>query len=176
FLLKPVQQSELFDTIWAVLSSSAEGAGLAGRQAPATSTGRSRSLHVLVVEDNELNVQVLRALLDQRGHSVEVAGDGRAALQLAATPGRTYDVMLLDLHMPEMAGFEVAQAIRAHERDIGTHLPIIALTARSSAQDREKALAAGMDDFLSKPVDGEALWSAIDLATADAPPAKRQLS
>ncbi|MGE0396436.1 MAG: PAS domain-containing protein [Kofleriaceae bacterium] len=175
YLLKPVQQSELLETIWFVMSSSENEEAIAE---PATSlaNNRVRGLKVLVAEDNELNVTLLRELLAQQGHVVEVAGDGRDALALATGPGAAYDVMLLDLHMPEIDGFEVVQAIRERERDSGWHLPIIALTARSSARDREKALAAGMDEFLSKPIDVEALWAAIERVTTASPARRRELS
>lgn len=124
------------------------------------------ALHILVAEDNDLNVAVLLELLHRRGHRAEVAGDGRIALELARREGATYDLMLLDLEMPELDGFEVVQAIRESEQGTGNHLPIIALTARSSQRDRERALAAGMDDFLSKPLQVEALWDSIDRATS----------
>jgi two-component system sensor histidine kinase/response regulator len=124
------------------------------------------ALHILVAEDNDLNVAVLLELLHRRGHRAEVAGDGRIALELARREGATYDLMLLDLEMPELDGFEVVQAIRESEQGTGNHLPIIALTARSSQRDRERALAAGMDDFLSKPLQVDALWDAIDRATS----------
>ncbi|UJR85559.1 Hypothetical protein I5071_76390 [Sandaracinus amylolyticus] len=137
---------------------------------------RARSLHILVAEDNELNVTLLEELLGRRGHRVELASDGRTALELATRPGATFDLMLLDLHMPEMDGFEVVQAIRQHERGTNEHLPIIALTARSSKRDREEALAAGMDDFLSKPIEVEALWTAIERMAAHLPPMKRRES
>ena len=80
--------------------------------------------------------------------------------------------MLLDLHMPLMDGFEVVRAIRAHEETTGRHLPIVALTARSSKRDRERCLAAGMDDFLSKPIEADALWAAVDRVLLAFPPAK----
>jgi two-component system sensor histidine kinase/response regulator len=171
YLLKPVQQSELLETIWAVMSSSVEEVPGAESAAPVRA---ARALRVLVAEDNDLNVAVLRELLAQRGHEVEIAGDGRAALDLATRVEATYDVMLLDLHMPELDGFEVVRAIREHERQSGMHLPIIALTARSSARDRERSLAAGMDEFLSKPIEVSELWRAIDAVTAGAPPARRR--
>jgi HPt (histidine-containing phosphotransfer) domain-containing protein len=79
--------------------------------------------------------------------------------------------MLLDLHMPELDGFEVVRAIREHERGTNRHLPIIALTARSSARDRERCLAAGMDEFLSKPMEAARLWAAIDQLMTQWPPA-----
>ncbi len=86
---------------------------------------------------------------------------------------RPRDLILLDLHMPEMDGFEVVRVIRARERESGGHLPIIALTARSLDRDRERSLAAGMDDFLSKPIEVKVLWAAIDRAMTTFPPTTR---
>jgi two-component system, sensor histidine kinase and response regulator len=114
-------------------------------------------------------VVLLRALLSGRGHRAEFVGDGRAALALTAEA--SFDLMLLDLHMPEVDGFEVVRAIRERERTTGTRLPIIALTARSSARDRDRCLASGMDDFLSKPIEPQALWTAMDRVIAAFPPA-----
>jgi CheY-like chemotaxis protein len=173
YLLKPVQQSELLETIWAVMSSTAELDDDVTAAVRPDAARRERSLHILVAEDNELNVALLREPLDQRGHRIEIAGDGRTALELATRSGAAYGVMLLDLHMPELDGLEVVRGIREHERGRGVHLPVIALTARSAKRDREAALAAGMDDFLSKPIQVTALWNAIDRATADAPPLLR---
>ncbi|MDP9174592.1 MAG: response regulator [Planctomycetota bacterium] len=126
--------------------------------APAT------SLHILVAEDNEFNVILLKQLFGQRGHSAHIASNGREAVDLAT--GGTFDLLLLDIHMPEMDGFAVAQAIRKQERASGNHLPIIAFTARTGKTDRERCLASGMDDFLSKPVQAEALWEVIDRVVA----------
>ena len=89
-----------------------------------------------------------------------------AGRRLSWQPAEAFDVLLLDIHLPEMDGFAVAQAIREQERDSGKHLPIIAFTARSGKQDRERCLAAGMDDFLSKPVQAEALWTMIGRVAA----------
>ena len=128
YLLKPVQQSELLEAIWAVMNlehTVPASAGPAGGQPE-----RSWPLRVLVAEDNELNVTLLKELLGSRGHLAQFARDGRAALQLALQG--EFDLMLLDLHMPELDGFEVVQAIRDHERGTNQHLRIIALTARSS--------------------------------------------
>jgi CheY-like chemotaxis protein len=127
-------------------------------------------LRVLVAEDNELNVAVVREVLSRRGARVTVASDGRAAL--AMTEEGSFDLLLLDLHMPELDGFAVVEAIRQRERATGAHLPIIALTARSSGRDRERSIAAGMDDFLSKPIEVGELWSAIDRVVAAFPSAK----
>jgi two-component system sensor histidine kinase/response regulator len=119
---------------------------------------RSPALRVLVAEDNELNLALLQELSTRSGHHARFARDGRAALELALQGG--CDLMLLDLHMPELDGFEVARRIREHEQGTDRHLPIIALTARSSAHDRELCLAAGADEFLSKPIEAAALWAA----------------
>jgi len=118
------------------------------------------ALRILVAEDNELNATLLRELLAQGGHRTEFASEGGAALALALT-GK-FDLLLLDLHMPEMDGFEVVQAIRRHELTSGEHLPIVALTARSSERDRERCIAAGMDEFVPKPIEADALWAVIE--------------
>jgi CheY-like chemotaxis protein len=132
-------------------------------------------LNILVAEDNEFNVTLLQHLFDQKGHRARIACDGREALELATA--ETFDALLLDIHLPEMDGFAVAQAIRERELGSGKHLPIIAFTARSGKQDRQRCLAAGMDDFLSKPVQAEALWEVIErVAAAHAPPEKKDLS
>jgi two-component system sensor histidine kinase/response regulator len=124
---------------------------------------------VLVAEDNELNTALLKELLAQRAYKADFAVNGRDAMDQVVVG--SHDLLLLDLHMPEMDGFEVVRAIRERERETGGHLPIIALTARSSRLDRERSLAAGMDDFLSKPIDVRLLWEAIDRAMATHPPA-----
>src|SRR5262249_42216256 len=117
-------------------------------------------LSILVAEDNEFNAQLLEQLLVRRGHRVRVANNGREALALAEQGG--FDLLLLDVHMPELDGFQVVRAVRDRERTVGGHLPIIALTARSRKEDREQCLAAGMDDFLAKPIQAASLWAAID--------------
>jgi CheY-like chemotaxis protein len=103
--------------------------------------GARRTLRFLVAEDNELNVSLLRELLSHGGHRARFASDGRAALTLVASG--PFDVLLLDLHMPEMDGFEVVRIIRENERTTGKHLPIIALTARSSSRDRGRCSLPG---------------------------------
>jgi CheY-like chemotaxis protein len=105
---------------------------------------------VLLAEDNPINQQVAKRILEQQGHTVTVACDGRAAADLAAQ--HAFDVVLMDVQMPEMDGFEATAAIRAHERTTGAHVPIVALTAHAMRGDRERCLDAGMDAYLSKPV------------------------
>src|SRR5205807_8569214 len=99
-------------------------------------------------------------VLARRGHRVRLANNGREALALAEEG--VFDLLLLDIHMPELDGFGIIEAIRQRERAAGGHLPVIALTARSRKEDRERCLAAGMDDFLTKPVPTAALFEAID--------------
>ena len=108
----------------------------------------------------------MQQLLGRRGHQVRVASNGRDALALAND--HPFDVMLLDIHMPELDGFQVVKAIRERERTTGGRLPIIALTARSQKEDREQCLAAGMDDFLAKPIQAAVLWEVIHTVTGRA--------
>ena len=116
--------------------------------------------HILVAEDDEFSARFMEQLLARRGHRVRTAKDGRQALGLAAEG--TFDLLMLDVHMPELDGFEVVRAIRDRERTAGGHLPVIALTARSRKEDRERCLGAGMDDFLTKPISASELLGAID--------------
>lgn len=123
-----------------------------------------RSLRVLVAEDHEFNSQLLDALLTKRGHRMVLAINGHEALAAVAAGG--VDLVLLDLHMPGLDGFDVIRMVRERERDSGGHVPVIALTARTRAEDRERCLAAGMDDFLAKPIRAADLWAAMDRAVA----------
>jgi PAS domain S-box-containing protein len=120
-------------------------------------------LSILIAEDNEFNAQLIRQLLQRLGHQVTVAGNGIDALSLA-TRG-SYEIMFLDLHMPGLDGFEVIEKLRARERSTGGHLPVVALTARSRKEDRDRCLASGMDEFLGKPVHAGALWATVDRVT-----------
>ena len=119
-----------------------------------------RPLRVLVAEDNELNSMLLDALLTRRGHLVELATSGLQALQ--CLEAGSFDVLLLDLHMPDLDGFQVIARIREREQTTGAHLPVVASTARSRSEERTRCLAAGMDHFLGKPIDSEALWRILD--------------
>jgi CheY-like chemotaxis protein len=105
---------------------------------------------VLVAEDNVVNQRVATLLLERLGCVVDIARDGAQAVEMWSH--RTYDVVLMDCQMPEKDGFEATAAIRRAERGIGTHIPIIAMTANAMTGDRERCLRAGMDSYLSKPV------------------------
>jgi CheY-like chemotaxis protein len=120
-----------------------------------------------VAEDNPYNQALMEDLLPRRGHSVHLACDGRAVL--TALKQNHFDVMLLDIHMPELDGFQVVTVQRQSEQGTGRHLPIIALTAQSVAGERERCLQAGMDDYLTKPVRAAELFTAIDRVVSGQP-------
>ena len=171
-LMKPVMEDELLDAICRARSLpspvaasplvawSSGGDSAKASEANAGIPVSGRRLRVLLAEDNPYNQAVLEDLLPRRGHSVQVASDGRAALR--ALEQNHFDLMLLDIHMPELDGFQVVAAQRQREQGTGRHLPIIALTARSAGGERERCLQAGMDDYLAKPVRAAALFAAID--------------
>jgi PAS domain S-box-containing protein len=141
------------------------------RPPTASESAAATLLRVLVAEDNEFNADLIRQLLQRRGHEVAITTNGIDAVALANS--EKFDLVLLDLHMPGMDGFEVIARLRAEERLTGGHLPVVALTARARAEDRERCFAAGMDEFLAKPVRADALWSTIGRVTAKAATAVR---
>jgi CheY-like chemotaxis protein len=177
-LLKPVQQDELLETIHSVMSVSKKHYRMTRRDdgnsngdsvpAPTATLGPQvvassfgRALRILVAEDNEFNAQLMEKLLVKGGHSVRVVGNGREALALANAAD--FDLLLLDVHMPQLDGFQVIRSIRERERAAadGSHLPVIALTARSRQEDRDLCIAAGMDEFLAKPIQMDGLWAVV---------------
>jgi CheY-like chemotaxis protein/HPt (histidine-containing phosphotransfer) domain-containing protein len=117
-----------------------------------------------VAEDNPTNQKLVSALLDQKGHQVTVVSNGRLAMERAAAD--SFDVILMDVQMPEMSGLEATAAIREKERGTPAHVPIVALTARAMAGDREQCIAAGMDAYVSKPLRADELFAAIDSVIA----------
>src|SRR5262249_17849898 len=120
----------------------------------------SRTMRVLLAEDNEVNQRVAVGLLTRRGHTVGVAGNGRAAVR--ALQREAFDLVLMDVQMPEMDGLEATAAIRARERDTGGHVRIVAMTAHAMAGDRTRCLEAGMDGYLSKPIDQDRLFAVVE--------------
>ncbi len=130
------------------------------RSSPQPARNRWRELKVLVVEDNPINQILAERLVRKRGCGVFIANNGREAL--AALEDRKFDLILMDIQMPEMSGIEVTEAIRGKEKDTGKHIPIIAMTASALNEDRERCLAAGMDAYLTKPIDREALFNTMD--------------
>jgi CheY-like chemotaxis protein/HPt (histidine-containing phosphotransfer) domain-containing protein len=117
---------------------------------------------VLLAEDNPINRRVATFVLEEQGHEVIVAADGRAAVERFQAGG--IELILMDVQMPELDGFEATAAIRRHEQATGGHVPIIGVTAHAMVGDRERCLAAGMDGYVPKPIRAEPLLDAIDEA------------
>ena len=115
---------------------------------------------MLLAEDNYINQELTVTLLEDAGHQVSLATNGREAAEAAARGA--FDVVLMDVQMPEMDGFEATVAIRAAERATGRHLPIVAMTAWAMKGDRERCLAAGMDGYVAKPIQPDELFRAIE--------------
>jgi PAS domain S-box-containing protein len=123
-------------------------------------SGASRVARILIAEDNLVNQRVAAGLLMKRGHQVTVVSNGREAL--AALQAETFELVLMDVQMPDMDGFEATAAIRDWERTTGRHVRIVAMTAHAMTGDKERCLAAGMDGYLSKPIDQRSLYAAVE--------------
>jgi CheY-like chemotaxis protein len=124
-------------------------------------------LRILVAEDNRVNQILIVRLLEKQGHTTVVASNGLEAL--AALDKQAFDVVLMDVQMPEMDGFEAATIIRQREDGAAARQPIIAITAHAMKGDRERCLAAGMDSYVSKPICPEELFEAIDALVRENP-------
>jgi len=148
-IAKPVRQSALYESVAAALHISQGREKLPAAPPPALPVGPGNG-RILVVEDNAVNQKVARRLLERAGYLVDVAGNGVEALEAVAA--RNYRLVLMDCQMPEMDGFTAVAEMRRREGG-GARLPVIALTAHALHGDREKCLAAGMDDYLAKPID-----------------------
>ena len=142
-----------------VAAREAQSAAIPAASAQPTRIARAR-LRVLLAEDNAVNQKLATVILKLEGHEVTVVGDGRAAV--GAVRDGSFDVVLMDIQMPEMDGFEATAAIRAAEAETGLHVPIVAMTAHAMRGDREKCLEAGMDDYLSKPIDVTSLRNILN--------------
>jgi signal transduction histidine kinase/CheY-like chemotaxis protein/NO-binding membrane sensor protein with MHYT domain len=150
YLTKPVKSSHLLEAILSVLETTPAVAHRVAPAAESSAAPAARPLKILLAEDNKVNQMLTVGLLRKRGHAIEVVGNGRLAL--AAFERDTFDVILMDVQMPEMGGFDTTAAIRERERATGSHVPIIAMTARAMTGDREQCLAAGMDAYIAKPI------------------------
>jgi len=164
-LIKPVKQSELLDSIVATL-----GVATAEEPGPRTVVPEPplqvTPLRILLAEDGLVNQKVAVNLLEQRGHGVTVANNGREAL--AALERASFDVVLMDVQMPTMDGFEATAHIRRKETGSGMHIPIIAMTAHAMKGDRERCLAAGMDGYIAKPIRARELYEIVEGMVAEA--------
>jgi two-component system, sensor histidine kinase and response regulator len=155
YLIKPVRQSELLEAILSVLGRSFPSSKRTAVVTRHTLRENRRKLHILVAEDNVVNQHLAVRLLEKRGHVVAVASNGREALDLLKES--KFDVVLMDVQMPEFNGFQATATIRDEEKSSGEHLPIVAMTAHAMQGDRERCLEAGMDAYISKPIQGNEL-------------------
>jgi two-component system sensor histidine kinase/response regulator len=150
YAMKPIRQSELHTVISRLLGDQEAVRPLITRYSLANAPNAVVSLSILVAEDNPVNQKLVTRLLERRGHCVKVVANGREALN--SLEQGTYDLVLMDVQMPEMDGFEATGEVRKREKQAGFRTPIIALTAHAMKGDRERCLAAGMDGYLSKPI------------------------
>jgi signal transduction histidine kinase/DNA-binding response OmpR family regulator len=152
YLLKPIRQSELREAIARVLSAhqSAEAAPMITRYSLREQMQAGRTLKILLAEDNLVNQKLASRLLEKRNHLVTTVLNGKEAL--AALDQHSFDLVLMDVQMPEMDGLEATQILRQREARTGKHQPIVAMTALAMNGDKERCLAAGMDGYLSKPI------------------------
>jgi two-component system sensor histidine kinase/response regulator len=156
YLMKPVSQSELLDAILIAFGAATD---LEPAADPASIMRAASGLRILLAEDNLVNRAVAAGILKKRGHSLVYAGTGREAVE--AFSDGSFDLILMDVQMPEMDGFEATRRIRELEEATGGHTKIVAMTAHAMTGDRERCLAAGMDDYVSKPLRKEDLLRAL---------------
>jgi signal transduction histidine kinase/DNA-binding response OmpR family regulator/ligand-binding sensor domain-containing protein len=172
YLTKPIKQSDLLEAIRTVLGTPAQETNypsLVTRHTirenrldlPAYKGMRaSRGLRILLAEDNTVNQMLAVRMLSKWGHKVVVAGDGREALGVLEK--QSFDLILMDVQMPEIDGIEATRRIREKEKSTGAHIPIIAMTAYAIKGDRERCLMAGMDDYVSKPIQVKQLFETLE--------------
>jgi two-component system, sensor histidine kinase and response regulator len=163
YLTKPVRQALLLEAVLSVLASKNKPLAQPVLVTRHTLSEAHRSLNILVAEDNAVNRMLVTALLAKRGHTVRTVGNGRDAV--AAVRDEKFDLVLMDVQMPEMDGLEATAAIREREGAVGDHVLIIALTAHAMNGDREICLAAGMDEYLAKPIKPSELFAMIEALT-----------
>ena len=166
-LTKPVGQSELLDAILTALGLGAAEERLIDSSVLVPEKTKGRPLNILLSEDNPVNQMLAIRLLEKAGHRVILASTGREALtawENAGIPG--FDVVLMDIQMPEMDGMEATAAIREREKSSGKHIPILAMTAHAMRGDKERYLASGMDGYVSKPIHPAGLFAEIERCLA----------
>lgn len=176
YMVKPIKRSELQTAIHNVFhpdrrvgANSSSSHNICLPELPVEASG----LHILVAEDNRVNQRVITRILQKQGHRVTVANNGKEALMTLIKDA--YDLVLMDVQMPEMDGLEATQAVRIQEAHRGNHTPIVAMTAHAMTGDRERCLSAGMDDYITKPLQSEDLARVIanlqeGVFTPQAPP------
>lgn len=170
YVVKPIKRSCLKDAIIAAMSqkqdvperppfSKRDKCNITAVRTAEQEEG-TESLHILLVEDNPVNQKLAVRMLEKRGHRIFVANNGREALD--AVVKECFDIILMDVHMPEMNGIEATASIRAMEKENGSHTPIIAMTALAVPGDKERCLDSGMDGYISKPIKSKELYNAIN--------------
>jgi CheY-like chemotaxis protein len=162
-IVKPFGASELESVILGALGIDEPETKLSATAQKNAIQTPSRSLKILVAEDTPFNQKFIQRLLDRWNHQITLVGDGRLALD--ALKNESFDIVLMDVQMPNLNGLETAQAIRIEEQQSKNHIPIIAMTAHAIKGDRERCLEAGMDEYVSKPIDSEILFNAIEKLT-----------
>lgn len=162
YLLKPVRQVELREAIMRVLAPKEQvgAVPMITRSTLQDDSDPKKSLHILLAEDNAVNQKLAIRLLEKRGHHVVVAANGRHAL--SALEKRSFDLVLMDVQMPEMDGLEATHRLREKEKSTGQHQAVVAMTALVMKGDRERCMAAGMDGYLSKPIRPQELDEILD--------------
>jgi two-component system, sensor histidine kinase and response regulator len=166
YLLKPIRQSELREAVARVLGAREQDGAipLVTRFSLQDAREQDAYLRVLLVEDNLVNQRLAVRLLEKRGHRVAVAGTGLEAL--LALEKESFDLVLMDVQMPEMDGLEATAAIREKEKGTGHRQAVVALTAHAMKGDREKCLVAGMDGYLTKPIRPQELDQLLEIYVA----------
>ena len=163
YLTKPIKQSELLQAIITVLGKPPAEACQSPLITRHLLRENRRGLNILLAEDNLVNQKLAVRLLEKQGHTVVVASDGKEVLgALEKARPNDFDLILMDVQMPEMDGFQVTAAIREKEKADGTHLPIVAMTAHAVKGDRERCLTAGMDGYIAKPIQPKQLFEIVD--------------
>jgi len=161
YVVKPIDHSELFDTLVALLYTDDEPTTVVIPEATLSQPEyRVSGLRILLAEDSPFNQKLAVGVLGKRGHHVTIANNGREAVTLAAA--NEFDLIFMDIQMPEMDGLEAARRIRAADNDAGCHVPIIAMTAQAMKGMRERCLSVGMDDYLVKPVRAREIYDKIE--------------
>lgn len=168
YVTKPVTPSIVLDAIKTTLGATVTTQEPSAPAMDIAMNEGSNGLHILLAEDNVINQKLAVHLLKKRGHTVVIAANGRAAI--AAFEKEKFDLLLMDIQMPEMNGFEATAVIREKEKTVSSHIPIIALTAHAMKGDRERCLAAGMDGYISKPIQADELSRVIESLAGNSRP------
>ena len=174
YLIKPVVQDELEAIMAQIISGPPEQPQHMELVVPRDIPLQKRQLTVLLVEDVEINQKVATKILEKQGHRVVVANNGREGVELWER--EAFDIILMDIQMPEMDGYQATAAIRAREQKFGRHTPISAMTAYAMKGDAEKCLAAGMDAYITKPIKAEELLMTIEKLVGGSVPSHQEVS